>query len=135
VAELLRRHGGRNKPFETKQSPLATSQSQRTMNTRSFVNRLRHSPIPIVAVALLAWACSSLAFCGEIHVAARNGDLANVQALLKSNPNLVFSKDDQHGATPLLWAAAMGRKDVVELLLANKADVNAQDKRNLTALH
>jgi ankyrin repeat protein len=31
-------------------------------------------------------------------------------------------------------AAGFGRKDVVELLLANKADVNARDTNNLTPM-
>jgi len=31
-------------------------------------------------------ASSSLAFCGEIHLAARDGDLAKVNTLLKANP-------------------------------------------------
>jgi hypothetical protein len=42
---------------------------------------------------LIALAWSSLAFCGEIHDAIRNGDLARVQALLKDNPDLANSKD------------------------------------------
>ena len=34
-----------------------------------------------------------VAFGGEIHDAARNGDVEKVKALLKDNPDLVFSKD------------------------------------------
>ena len=45
----------------------------------------------IVALFVLAW--GSLAFCGEIHDAAKNGDLEKVKALIKANPDLVFSKD------------------------------------------
>ena len=52
----------------------------------------------IVLMIILAW--SSLAFCGEIHEAAKGGDLEKVKALLKANPDLVSSKD-QAGATPL----------------------------------
>ena len=54
------------------------------------------------------------------------GDLEKVKALLKDNPDLVFSKDKE-GRTPLHLAAANGHKDVAELLLANKAEVNAKD--------
>jgi ankyrin repeat protein len=61
----------------------------------------------------LAW--SSLAFCGEIHDAAKSGDLEKVKALLKGNPNLVFSKDT-NGRTPLHCAALQGQKNVAELL-------------------
>jgi len=39
-----------------------------------------------VLLAMLAW--STLAFCGEIHDAARAGDLKKVEALLKGNPDL-----------------------------------------------
>jgi ankyrin repeat protein len=84
---------------------------------------------------LIALAWNIPAFCGEIHDAAKNGGLAKVQALLKGNPDLVFSKDDAYGATPLHWATAFGHKDVAELLLANNAEVNAKAKNGMTPLH
>ena len=107
-------------------------------NMYSFFSRLRHSPIPrraavtLVALGTLAW--SSLAFCGAIHDAARSGDLAKVKTLLQDNPDLVFSKDDM-GATPLHYAAGHGHRDVAELLLASKAEVNAKDNDGWTPLH
>ena len=85
-----------------------------------------------VTMVALAW--SSLAFCGEIHDAAKSGDLEKVKALRKGNPNLVFSKDTI-GRTPLHWAAKAGHnKDVVELLLVNKAEINAKRKDGCTPL-
>jgi ankyrin repeat protein len=87
------------------------------------------------AVTLVALAWSSLAFCGEIHDAARAGDLEKVQALLKVNPDLVSSKDDKFGGTPLLFAAEKGRKDVAEWLLSHKADVDAKAIDGETPLH
>jgi ankyrin repeat protein len=104
-------------------------------NMHSFFNRLSHSPIlcrAAVTLVVLAW--SSLAFCGEIHDAAKAGDLAKVKALLNSNPDLVSSKDN-NGTTPLHLAAHEGHKDMAELLLANKADVNAKDMYGDTPLH
>jgi ankyrin repeat protein len=83
---------------------------------------------------LVALAWSSPAFCGEIHDAARDGNLEKVKALLKGNPDLVFSKDDQ-GETPLHFAANLGHKDVVEFLLAKKADVNAKANNGWTPLY
>jgi ankyrin repeat protein len=70
----------------------------------------------------------------EIHDAACEGDLEKVKALLKYKPDLVFSKD-RSGSTPLHWAAFRGRKDVAELLLANKADVNAKNSTRATPLN
>jgi ankyrin repeat protein len=35
----------------------------------------------------------------------------------------------------LFWAAGRGQKGAVELLLANKADVNAKDNKGNTPLH
>jgi len=97
--------------------------------------RLRHSPIPrlsaVMLVALVAMAWGGLAFCGEIHSAAEQGDLKKVKVLLKGNPHLVFSKDAD-GRTPLHLAAT---RDVAALLLTNKADVNAKDNKGWTPLH
>jgi len=103
------------------------------MKTYFFVNRFCHSPIFRAAVVIVAFAWSNLAFCGEIHDAAENGNLEKVKALLKDNPDLVFSKDT-NGTTPLNCAVERGHKDVAELLLANKADVNARDRFGSTPL-
>ena len=59
--------------------------------------------LPAVTLVALVWSC--LAFCGEIHDAAEDGDLEKVKALLKANPDLVNSKDT-NGMTPLHFAAA-----------------------------
>ncbi len=63
------------------------------------------------------------AFWGEIHDAAKNGDLEKVKAFLRADPTLI-SKKDSYGATPLHWAAMNGHQEIVELLLANSAEVN-----------
>lgn len=79
------------------------------------------------AIAMLALTlCLSLpALAGPIHKAARKGDMAAVIALLKQNPDLVSSKDSL-GYMPLHLAAKYNHPEIVELLLANGADVNAQ---------
>ena len=110
---------------------------------------LKHPPLILVNLVLcwmprvlllftlvLAW--TNLAFGSEIHDAALNGDLEKVKALLKGDPELVFSqttnKDDE-GSTPLHFAALNGHKEVAELLLANRAKVDATNGTGWTPLH
>ena len=104
------------------------------MKISSFLGRLFHPTIlRLASVTLFALAFSRLAFCGEIHDAVIQGDLAKVRTLLKDNPDLVTSVDN-NGYTPLYWAALQGRKEVAELLLANKAEVNTKDNNGETPL-
>jgi len=93
--------------------------------------------VPMLLVAMLIavlLTSSGAAFCSEIDDASWKGDLAKVTELLKNNPELVNSKDD-NGWTPLHNAAFQGNKSMVELLLAQKADVNAKTKSSTTPLH
>jgi ankyrin repeat protein len=68
---------------------------------------------------------SSLAFCGEIHNAAKQSDLEKVNALLNQHPDLVFSKAN-NGNTPLGLAAQNGRVAIAVLPLTSKAEVDAR---------
>jgi tetratricopeptide (TPR) repeat protein len=105
------------------------------MKISSFLNR--HSLFPLfipAAMTLIALAWSRPVFCGEIHDAVKAGDLAKVKALIKDNPKLVSSRDD-FSKTPLHIAAQEGHKDVVELLLAKGAEVNAVDFFGFTPLY
>jgi ankyrin repeat protein len=105
------------------------------MNAHSCLCRLRRCLIlRCAALAIVALTASSLGLCGEIHDAATKGDLEKVKALLKDNPKLVSSRDAT-GETPLILAAYYGHKDVVDFLLANKADVDTRDNKGVTALH
>jgi len=87
----------------------------------------------VFIMIVLLWSCFT--FGGEIHDAAAKGDLEKVKALLKDNPDLVFSKEEKYGDTPLHKATGKGHKNVVELLLAEKADVNATNNDGYTPLH
>lgn len=62
----------------------------------------------------------------QLHFAAQDGDVAEVKRLLKDGyqPN-VF---DELGKTPLHYAAARGQLEVMEVLIASGADVNAHDE-------
>jgi ankyrin repeat protein len=107
----------------------------RTLKTGTFLDRDRFSAIPVLAaVALAVLSSSGSAFGGAIHDAASFGDLGKIKALLKDDPALISSRD-QNGDTALHVAALFGHRDVVELLLANQADVNAKDNDGWTPLH
>jgi ankyrin repeat protein len=107
------------------------------MNT--FQNHLLRFNLPhrfaVLLLALAALAAGTPGFCGPIHDAARTGDLAKVKSLVNEHPDLVSSKDEQYGQTPLHIAAFNDHKDVAEFLLTNKADVNAKAKNGSTPLH
>ena len=71
----------------------------------------------------------------DVFSAAGIGDIIRVKTLLKTNPDLVSSKDNL-GYTPLHYAAVgVGKKEMVEFLLTNHADVNAKTGDGRTALH
>jgi ankyrin repeat protein len=91
-------------------------------------------PFVIVTVLLFELSWSSFAFFGDIHEAAKQGNLAKAEALLKDNANLVSSKDN-NGYTALHFAAFGGHKDVADFLLAHMADVNAKNNQDLTPLY
>jgi ankyrin repeat protein len=97
-------------------------------------------------------------FDRDIHVAAQGGHVKKVKALLKGdvptacwsfirhwnskefkvllngNPDLVFSRNEK-GYTPLHWSARRDDVAVVQLLLANRAPVNAKDINGFRPLH
>lgn len=84
------------------------------------------SPAALFLILLAALFLASPGFCGPIHDAARDGNLARVKALLKSNPALLKSRDDA-GETPLHWAAFWGRVEVADFLIAKGAELHARD--------
>lgn len=69
----------------------------------------------------------------DIFDAAAVGDLETAKALLNEKPESALSKS-KPGLTPLHYASLTGRRTVAELLLANKADVNATDDNGRTPL-
>jgi ankyrin repeat protein len=77
-----------------------------------------------------------LAHNAEINIfeASEMGNLEKAKALLKDHPNLVTNRD-WVGQTALHFAAIAGQKEMVEFLLANKADINAKDLADWTPLY
>src|SRR5687767_14341607 len=91
----------------------------------------------IVAALVL---CTSVVFAQDagspadaFYSAIRENDLAKLQALLKggADPNVA---DPRGGATPLMYAAAVGSTGAMALLLDNGARVNATNATGATAL-
>jgi ankyrin repeat protein len=70
-------------------------------------------------------------FVAEINEAAQRGNVKQIKATLKDNPDMVFSTD-KYGATPLHYAAT---KEVAECLLTSKAKINAKNHDGVTPLH
>lgn len=87
----------------------------------------------IAVVGGLILAITTVAYGGEIHVAAEKGELAKVRSLIAGNPSLVNVEGNQN-ATPLHWAAARGRKDIAVFLISQKANLEAKDRYGFTPL-
>lgn len=69
----------------------------------------------------------------ELLNAVNAGNLTRVEALLKTPVNINNAQPPWQ-LTPLLVAAENGTVEMVKLLVAHKADVNAQDRDGITAL-
>lgn len=79
-------------------------------------------------------ASAPVAETSNIWNAARDGDLAALQLHLDAGMP-ADQPDPVHGGTPLMWAAATGQWEAIELLTARGADVNAVDRNGGTGLH
>ena len=104
---------------------------------------MEHILITTIAAVVLMGS----AFADPIHDAARNGDLAGVQAELDKGADVnakdtFFFMDSGDGfiipyyeRTPLHEAAMEGHREIVELLIAKGADVNVKSADGTTPLH
>ena len=70
----------------------------------------------------------------DLITAIALGDVEQVAAMLKANPDRVREKDSQ-GMLPLQRAVAMGHRPIVEILLQAGADVNGVGQYGRTPLH
>jgi len=79
----------------------------------------------------------------ECFEAARNGNLVRLEALLKDHPMLLNAKDDRDtqgfypvkGSTALLYTAAAGSTECVNMLIKAGAKVDIQSNDGKTALY
>ena len=85
--------------------------------------------IAIVGAVVLI-GCKSI----SIHQVVFDGNIGAIKQHLDSGAE-VDAKDNKFVGTFLHWAAAGGQKEIVELLIAKGADVNATDGDGDTALH
>ena len=67
-----------------------------------------------------------------LHEALARGDIAKLDALLRTDPNLANarSETDPRGTYPLHVAAEFGQAEAAKLLLAHGADVSLLDSEN-----
>lgn len=70
----------------------------------------------------------------ELFEGCRSGDVARVKRLVKAD-NVNARDTAGRKSSPLHFAAGFGRKDVVEFLLQNGANVHARDDGGLIPLH
>jgi len=71
------------------------------------------------------------------YKAVKDGNLAQVQSLLKEQPDLVHARDDSK-STPLHYAAWKGEAEIIEVLLDAGADIQAHNENDhwgTTPLH
>lgn len=71
----------------------------------------------------------------ELIAACRKHHFDLVQPLLKKRNHRIVNYQDRLGMTPLHWASAMGKSNIVTLLLDHGASVHIQKKNGWTPLH
>ncbi len=86
-----------------------------------------------ICAALLLLGVTALAGASsdDYYKAIRANDLAQLKSLISTGD---VNVKDRHGATPLMYAAAVGSVDAVRMLLAAGADAKAKNAFDATAL-
>jgi ankyrin repeat protein len=88
----------------------------------------------LVFVLALFLSVPSLLAAHEIHVAAANGDLEALKAMIEADRSLLESRDDA-GSTPLHVACQQGNLEMARYLLGAGADPLAGDNENSMPIH
>jgi ankyrin repeat protein len=92
----------------------------------SLKRALHFGPIPGLIVLMVTFTSSALAYSTTIEDAAAASDVVTLRTMLGANPVLALAKEGD---------AAKGWQELVLLVLANHADVNAKDAHGATPLH
>lgn len=71
---------------------------------------------------------------GSPLILAAAGGHAEIVKLLLDRGAHINIKDEEHGATALLYAVNAGQTEIVKLLIDRSADVNLKSKEGYTAL-
>jgi hypothetical protein len=92
------------------------------------------SPVPSSTPAPVA-AAPGLVPDGRAYLAAQRGQLEQLKAALNERPDLLNARAYPSLSTPLHAAVYYRREEIVQELLARKADVHATNRGGLTPLH
>ena len=88
-------------------------------------------------ISIIVLTFGFVTIASEIHDACMRpspDQLAKVKALIQANPSVVNEKM-AGGLTPLFWASGRGSRELLQLLITNKAEINALDDTGSTPLH
>jgi len=89
---------------------------------------VRYSGFVLVLTTLLLF--SSNAFAASLHKAAKKGNVAKIEELIRNGTSL--NAIDRKGQTPLHYAVLHGHADAVEVLLENGAQVHVRNRSGET---
>jgi ankyrin repeat protein len=90
------------------------------------------STIRVFIVSAIAIACIPVAFIYSSN--ANRGYISRVQSLLEQGANINTRDEKNHGTPILSNAAALGRNELVSLLLSKGADIEVRDRLGKTPL-
>ncbi|HOW35090.1 MAG TPA: ankyrin repeat domain-containing protein [Candidatus Omnitrophota bacterium] len=89
----------------------------------------------LFVLAVLFFVFAAVVFAGEIHEAAKSGDIAKLRSLLDKDPALLYAKDEM-GKTPLHWTVGRGQIKAMKVLLDEyHVNVDVRNDNQGTPLH
>ena len=104
-------------------------------NETALMQAAREARFGFCRELVLAGATPDLVNCdgnNALWMACQGGDLAIVRFLLAND--IDFDQQNDHGATALMYAASLGRTDMVECLVSAGADIGLRTHDDFSAL-